>query len=231
MVGHIRWDLKQIFALAVAEGLVQRNSASLLFIPKQARRPAKLVMSFEEVRKAFQVFDLRERLTAKLAILAGLRPGEIFGLTWVRLQGRSAKVRQRVYKGQVDTPKTANSNREVALPNGLHSEINEWRKISVDTRPQAWVFPSETMRTPMSKDNCWRRLMARKLKAVGLRWVNFQVIRRTHSTLMKRLKINPKVVADQLGHSLDVNQNISTQVPTEQKMEAVNELESVLVLS
>ena len=45
---------------------------------------------------------------------------------------------------------------------------------------------------------------------------------------MKHLKRDPKVVADQLGHTLDVNQNIYTQAPMELKMEAVNEFEAVL---
>ena len=43
------------------------------------------------------------------------------------------------------------------------------------------------------------------------------------------LTIPPKIVADQLGHTLDVNQNIYTQASMELKMEAVNELEAVLV--
>ena len=46
------------------------------------------IMSIEEVRKVFAVLQVRERLIAKLAILAGMRPGEIFGLTWARLEAR-----------------------------------------------------------------------------------------------------------------------------------------------
>ena len=39
-----------------------------------------------------------------------------------------------------------------------------------------------------------------KLKAVGLGWVDFHVMRRTHSTLMNDIHDDPKLVADQLGH-------------------------------
>ena len=53
-------------------------------------------------------------------------------------------------------------------------------------------------------------------------------MRRTHSTLMKQLKWDPKVVADQLGHTLNVNLNVYTQAPMEMKVEAVNELEGAL---
>ena len=41
-------------------------------------------------------------------------------------------------------------------------------------------------------------------------WATFQVMRRTHASLMKELSIDPKLVADQQGHSLDVNLNVYT---------------------
>jgi len=46
--------------------------------------------------------------------------------------------------------------------------------------------------------------MLPKLAAAGLAWCNFQAMRRTHATLMRQLKADPKMVADQLGHSVDV---------------------------
>jgi hypothetical protein len=46
-------------------------------------------------------------------------------------------------------------------------EIKVWREFSVETRDDAWVFPSERM-TPLSKDNCRRRSMQPKLAKVGL---------------------------------------------------------------
>ena len=62
--------------------------------------------------------------------------------------------------------------------------------------------------TPLSKDNCWRRSMYPQLVKAGLGWANFLVMRRTHATLMKSIGVDGKLVADQLGHSLDVNQNV-----------------------
>jgi integrase len=54
-------------------------------------------------------------------------------------------------------------------------------------------------------------------------------MRRTHSTLMKQLKADPKLVADQLGHTLGVNQNVYTQSPVESRLVIVNQLENLLV--
>jgi integrase len=228
LVAHLRWDLKQIYNLAFSEGLVSRNPATILFVPRGVPRPSHRVMNFEEVKRLFGLLEQRERLISMLAILVGMRPGEIFGLKWGKLEGKSADIHQRVYRGQLDSPKTHHSLRQVALPKGLIGEIEAWRRRSLDARPGAWVFPSETGKTPITKDNCWRRHIAPKLVPEGLGWVNFQVMRRTHSTLMSFLKVDPKLVADQMGHTLDVNQNIYTLAPLERRLEAVNLLESAV---
>jgi integrase len=229
VVDHLRWDLKQIFDMAVAEGQVVRNPALLLFTPKEARKPVRRAMTIREVQLCFSALERRERLIAKLAILAGMRPGEIFALTWGRLTATHADIRQRVYRRKIDTPKTDNSNRQAALSEGLLAEIENWRMTAVETRDDAWVFPSERM-TPLSKDNCWRRVMFPALEKVGLGWANFLVMRRTHATLMKALGVDGKLVADQLGHSLDVNQNVYTQSPVESRLGMVNQLEKSLLV-
>ena len=155
VVDHLRWDLKAVFDMAVAEGLIVRNPALLLFTPKEAKKPVRRVMTIEQVQNCFAVLGERERLIGKLAILAGMRPGEIFALTWAQLGATYADIRQRVYRGLVDTPKTTQSFRKAALSEGLLADIESWRLKSLTTEPGSWVFPSEAL-TPMSKDNCWQ---------------------------------------------------------------------------
>jgi site-specific recombinase XerD len=84
VVDHLRWDLKQVFDMAVAEGHIERNPALLLFTPREAAKPKRRVMNFKEVQICFGALELRERLVAKLALVAGMRPGEVFALTWGR---------------------------------------------------------------------------------------------------------------------------------------------------
>ncbi|MFZ3342924.1 MAG: hypothetical protein WA213_18725, partial [Terriglobales bacterium] len=57
---------------------------------------------------------------------------------------------------------------------------------------------------------------------VEMGWANFLVMRRTHATLMKALGADGKLVADQLGHSLDVGQNVYTQSTVESRLGIVN---------
>ena len=228
VVDHLRWDLKQIFDMAVAEGYLRRNPAVLLFTPRECRRAATRVMTVEDVRQLFSVLDVRERLIARLALLAGMRPGEIFGLKWARMEADYADIQQRVYRGDIDSPKSVRSVRHAALSDGLLISIDDWRAVSLDTSADAWVFPSEKLTTPVAKDNCWRRGFLSKLKPIGLAWANFQVMRRTHSSLLKELDVDPHIRAEQMGHTIDVNENVYTITSLKRRKEAVNALEKAI---
>ena len=227
-VDHLRWDLTQIFETAAAEGVITKNPATLLYTPRECRRSQVEAMKLEEVKRIFQILPLRERLIVKFAVLGGMRPGEIFGLKRCHIGNSEVSVSQRVYRGDIDTPKTTKSARKVAVPEGLRRDLDEWLKSSpagVDN----WLFPSETLKSPLSKDNVWRRYIAPKLATLGLGWVNFQLMRRTHASLMRELDVDPKIVADQQGHTLDVNLNVYTQTSMESRINAVTQLESALV--
>jgi integrase len=107
-------------------------------------------MTLQDVQTCFVVLRERERLIAKLAILGGMRPGEILVLTWGSVDSSSAEIRQRVYRGVIDTPKTRQSVRKAALPEVLMSELGIWREKAVCTAAKAYVFPSENM-TPLTR--------------------------------------------------------------------------------
>jgi integrase len=187
-------------------------------------------MSIEEVIKCLAVLEPRERLIVRLALMAGMRPGEIFALKWKHIQAGLIQIRQRVYRGDIDSPKTSNSIRDAAISDTLAADIELWRAVSGDVRPERWLFPSEKLDKSIRTDCCWRRNIAPRLKAVGLGWVTFQVMRRTHSSLMSDLKVDPKIVADQLGHTLDVNQNVYTRSAVGRRKEAIEKLETSLLM-
>ncbi len=230
VVSHLRWDLRQIFRMAREEGLIERSPAELLFVPTGAKRSGKQSMSFEQVRLLFSVLELRERLIGGLATLAGMRPGEIFGLTRGKVEHQYAEIEQRVYRGEIGTPKTFRSKRWAALGSLLKSWIEEWLRLTPETGPAGWLFPSEKMTTPLSRDNCWRRGFLPRLAPVGLDWANFQVMRRTHSCLMDELQVDPQTRADQMGHGVDTNQNQYTQASLSRRQRAVEALEERLGL-
>lgn len=53
-------------------------------------------------------------------------------------------------------------------------------------------------------------------------------MRRTHASLLDELGVDPQVRADQMGHSVDVNQNTYTRSSLERRRTAVNQLEKAV---
>ena len=203
MVAHLRWDLHQIFKVARAEGYIERDPTQALFTPRATEVTVKRSMTKEEVRQHIETLDLRERVIDHLAIFVGMRPGEILGLQrrHVSNDGTQITIRQRVYRGLIDTPKTDPSNRKAEIPPKTAAYLREWMECC-GVKPDAWLFASENPAKPMWRDNVWYRHMQPKLMKVGLEWANFQVMRRTHASLGHDAGIDPKVAADQRGHGI-----------------------------
>lgn len=227
-VEHLRWDLRQIFGMAIAEGIIGRNPAAMLFTPRECSRPEHRTMSAEQIKSALAVLGPRERLVFKLAVLGGMRPGEIFALRRNRLGENTADIQERIYRGRLDTPKTQRSVRVVALSALVREDLQSWLATSA-TVAEGWLFPSENPAKPLSKDNVLYRYIRPRLKTVGLEWVDYQVMRRTYSSLMRELGVDPKVVADSMGHDVSVNLNVYTQTSIDSRMAAVETLGSAFV--
>jgi hypothetical protein len=88
----------------------------------------------------------------------------------------SVSGRRRVYKGNIDSPKTRRSIRQVAMTNGTIGLLDSWIERFRDREPSAWLFPSEGLATPLRRD-VWRRNILPKLRKVHLEWATFQVMR------------------------------------------------------
>src|SRR5262245_49363170 len=123
----------------------------MLFVPRSCPKPKRRAMTLADVRKGFNVLPLRERLVFKLGTCAGLRPGEIFALRRHRVLEQVVDIQQRIYRGKIDTPKTERSVRQPAIASIVREDLNAWLASSPGG-PEAWLFPSERLTTPISKD-------------------------------------------------------------------------------
>ncbi len=229
VVDHLRWDLRAIFRLAAQDGVLPTNPAELLFTPPTAALPSRRVLSAKQVPQILQVLDIREQLIVRLALFSGMRPGEILALLWKHVAEDHVEVVQRLYRGKLDRPKTERSKRTVALSASTGELLKAWRQQQGPVQPDAWVFPSARPTTPLGRDSAWRWFIAPKLQTVGLEWATFQIMRRTHASLSRQAGIDPKLVADQLGHGLGVNLDVYTVAALDRRQHAVEVLEASLV--
>lgn len=230
VVTHLRWDLRSVFKLAVAEGYAQRDPTAALYTPKEAVVEPTRVLTGKEVERYIAVLDMRERTIAHLAIFAGMRPGEILALQrkHVSADCQSVTVEQRLYRGDLDTPKTASSKRTVALGPMTAAVLREWM-MWVGDSATAWLFASEGGETPIWRDNVWYRYMKPKLAKIGLGWANFQVLRRTHASLGHEAGVDPKVAADQRGHGIGVALDVYTKSALKKRAQAAEQLENAVL--
>jgi integrase len=226
-VAHLRWDLRAVFKLAMAEGFIDRDPTAALYTPKEAAVEPTRAMTGKEVEQYLKVLEPREYLIAHLAIFAGMRPGEILGLQreHVSEDCRSIIIKQRLYRGDIDTPKTTSSRRKAAIPPRTADLLKEWMSL-VGGRKQAWVFASENPEKPMWRDNVWYRNMKPRLDPIGLGWASFQALRRTHASLGHEAGVDPKTAADQRGHGIGVALDVYTKAAIGKRAEAAEKLEN-----
>ena len=229
VVDHLRFRLRSIFELGVTEGIVERNPAVSLYTPKQCKSGReRFVLTPEEALQMTEALDLREKVIVRLATWEGMRPGEILGLQVGDVGTESISVQRRVYKGNIDSPKTKRSIRQVALTNGTKTLLNAWIDWLRDRQSGAWLFSSETLATPLSRDNLWRRNLLPKLKKINLEWATFQVMRRTFATLSKQVGVDPHTRSAQMGNTVDVSENEYAVSQLEDKLAAVRKMEHLM---
>ena len=105
VVDHLRFRLRSIFALALSEGVVDRNPAATLFTPRQFKAGReRRVLTPDQSQHVIGALELREQVIARLATWEGMRPGEILALQLGDFEGDCVWVRRRLYRGDVDDP-------------------------------------------------------------------------------------------------------------------------------
>jgi integrase len=187
--------------------LIGRNPAGRLAkVLPTARSSPRRSMDIAQVRK-FLAEARTDRLFALyvLAILTGLRQGELFALHWSDVDLDAGKLTVagtlKVAKGRVyvDPPKTRKGHRTVSLPSAAVAALREHRPPDAD--PEAWVF-TDADGGPLRRANVTERSFRPILKRAELPIFKFHELRHTHASLLAAVPgLHPKVVQERLGHA------------------------------
>jgi integrase len=164
-----------------------------------------------------------------LAVLDGLCPGESVGLQLGDISDDGVcLIQRRIYRRKSDVPKSKRGNRAVPLAERTMAVLGEYKALLQEHSPTSWLFPSENGKTPIDYPNVFRRRIRPALERAGLRWVNFQAMRRTSASELGEVERDPKVRAELLGHSVDVHENEYRQTSIDTKRRAKKALEDRL---
>jgi integrase len=149
-----------------------------------------------------------------LAVLSGLRRGELFALRWKDIDehAQALTVREAVYDGIFSTPKTEAGSRQVPLSGPALQLVMEWKANVENTEPDALVFDTR-LGTSISPNNVLRRSIFPACKRLGLPHATWLTFRRTYSSWSHDKGVPGKVIAQLMGHAnVDTTLNVYTQV-------------------
>jgi integrase len=202
-VNHLRNLMSKIFETAKKWNYFQGNNPAIgVSLPE--KNPVREKHALQENQIALLLSQLKEpvRTMVLLGILTGMRIGEILGLRRKDVNFSSGQIRieQACYRGLLGSPKTKGSRRTLPLPTGLVKPLTRICEKGTLTSEEDLVFQTRNG-TPLNDTN----LLHRHLKPVGGRlgmpWLSWHVLRRTHATLLQVAGASLKDAQTQLGHS------------------------------
>jgi integrase len=195
--------MSKIFATAKKWGYFSGdNPASGVELPEYRPVREKHILTTEQISALLVTLREPFRSMALLALLTGLRVGEILGLQWENVDFASSQMRvsQRYYRGQVDTPKTKSSKRILPLPKPCLESLRLLKAKCGALEGSGFVF--QTFKgTPYSDTNILHRELKPAGKKIGAPWLSWHTFRRTHATLLQYVGGSLKDAQAQLGHS------------------------------
>jgi len=163
-----------------------------------------------------------------LAVLSGLRRGEIFGLRWkyVNFADAFITVAEASYLGQSGAPKTRASRRLVYIDEVVLNTLSRLRPDNF--QPDDFVFPSEKG-TLLNPSNVWNREIAPACERAGVPCINWHNLRYTYATWANPSGESIKALQAQLGHrDSKITLGVYTQPMPEAQRQVARKVAGVL---
>jgi integrase len=206
--------LSAVLRAAVKWGHLRENPASGLDLPKLRTVRPKWVLTAQQAAALLGALRPLAASMVGLAILSGLRRGELFALRWRDIDDRMRvlTVREAVYDGTFDTPKTEAGRRQLPLSAAALRLIAAWQPQAASCERDAPVFATRAGK-PLSPNNVLRRSVFPAGDALGFPRATWLTFRRTYSSWSHDKGVPGKVVAQLMGHAnVDTTLNVYTQV-------------------
>jgi integrase len=229
-IDHVHDVLSAVLRTAVKWGHLQDNPARDVDLPTLKTVRPKWVLATHQAAQLLDALPPLARTMAGLAMLSGLRRGELFALRWRDLdeQDRCLTVRQAVYEGWFDTPKTEAGVRQIPLSDAAVKLVADWRARAKRTEADALVFSTWSGK-PISPNNVLRQQIFPACETLGLKRATWLTLRRTYSSWAHEKGVPGKVVAQLMGHAkVDTTLNVYTQVVDGALRTAVDKIGSEL---
>lgn len=193
--------LRSMWRTAEAWGYVQHNPFARLVLPS-LNPTERRYLTLEEAKSIIVAASEPWRTLFWVVAETGLRASEAFGL---RVDDADAEhglvfVRQSVWRGKVQTPKTVNATRVVAVSPQLSDHLKAYLETHWKPNAHRLLFVNQAGR-PLS----WKRVVEQRLHPIleklSIPRCGLHAFRHGVETVMDRWGVPLKVRQQRLGHS------------------------------
>lgn len=251
-IKQINTNLKTCLGEAEKQGYIQKNWCKLVTLPKIDNDKEVKVLTKEEQQRFLEAIKGHElEMLFTTALGTGLRIGEILGLKWSDIDFKANELHvnrsiQRVaiyendevvgYEVIEQTPKTKNSIRTIPVPNNIINKLKAYKKSQLENilllgeayNNRNYIF-CDKLGNPIEDKRPGRNLKT-ILKELNIEPMKFHALRHTYATRLFEANIPPKTVQHLMGHAdIETTMNIYTHVMKEQKLEAIEKLNSIFI--
>lgn len=206
--------LKAAMNQALREGVIKSNPCKLAQAP--ARAPFEpVIMDIEQTKRFLEAAeDYKYRALFEVAIMTGLRLGELLGLKWQDLDKEAGSLTvRRALKGSggkafLAEPKTRSGIRVVPLPHRTMDVLAEHRERQLRMMEKAgdryndqWLIFADDLGGFANAHNITNRTLKKICHKARLEPMRFHDLRHSHGTMMAVNSLSPRIISDRLGHA------------------------------
>jgi integrase len=175
---------------AMSRELIDRNPCARVKLLAEENERTRVMTEREEV-KLLEKAEPWIRPMLRVAVLAGLRRGEILNLKW-------ADIREGLI--HVSPESKSHEGRAVPITPDLVPILDAIDHMVTEGRAVEWVFP-DPVAGGQIKEHVFAWEFVRAAKAAELRDLHFHDLRRTFASRLAKRGVSLQTIADLLGHS------------------------------
>jgi integrase len=205
--------LRMLLIVAKKWELIQKDVAGMIEAPKIKKKEME-IWTIEQVNQYLKhTKHSRYHPIFFLAAYTGMRKGEMLALSWddINLDEKYINISKTLYKITneyvVNEPKTASSIRKIYFDDDIERVLKKQRvKQNLEKLKNGGVYQDNNLVFAQEdggyvNPSAVNQLFLRFIRQINVPRIRFHDLRHTHATILLQMGVNPKLVADRLGHS------------------------------